>query len=139
MTHSAHPAPPEPSYAAQVLILTARILDMTPTEPLTPPALDRALRTAITAILQTLPAAVEHDAVQLATAALPPAHAGETCGEHAIRLRTKAGWKPPQDQAIVAKLHRLADADYAFSACQRAGTAHRTRDLVIHASEDGAR
>lgn len=136
MTHS--PAPPEPSYAAQIVILTARILDMTPTEPLTPPTLDEALRTAITAILQTLPTAVEHDAVQLATAALPPTHAGETCGEHAIRLRTTAGWKPPHDQ-VLDELHRLADADYTNGAGHRTGADHLTHDLVLHASEAGAR
>ncbi|MEV0090429.1 hypothetical protein [Streptomyces sp. NPDC050738] len=135
----AHRVLPGPSYAAQMLLVTARILEMTPLLPLFAPVLDEALRIAAAAILHRVPAVVEQDALRLATAALPPVHPGETCGEHAIRLRTTAGWKPPEDEAVVAELHRLADADYAANASQRANTAHRTHDLVLHAAEGGAR
>ncbi|MFD3929705.1 hypothetical protein [Streptomyces sp. NPDC058614] len=79
----------EPSYAAQILLTTAAILDMHPTAPLTPSTVDQALRVAADAIVSRLPAVVAADSSHIARQALPTS-AGITRGEYALRLRTAA-------------------------------------------------
>lgn len=79
----------EPSYAAQILRVTAALLDMDPTAPLTDWTVDNALRTGADAIVSRLPAVVAADSSRRARQALPPS-AGITCGEYALLLRDAA-------------------------------------------------
>ncbi|MCL6733316.1 hypothetical protein [Streptomyces neyagawaensis] len=80
----------QPSYAAQMLITTARLLDMAPTDPLTGPGLERAIDVAADAILRTLPNVVACDSMQRLYRALPDRPAPLTRGEYALRLRRAA-------------------------------------------------
>lgn len=79
----------QPSYGAQVLIVTARMLEMDPTEPMTGRAGHMAVNIAIDTVLKPLPQAVRDDSVDRATRALPDL-AGITRGEAALRLRKAA-------------------------------------------------
>ena len=80
----------QPSYAAQMLITTARLLEMEPTDPLTGPGLERAIDVAADAILRTLPDVVARDSMQRLYRALPDRPAPITRGEYALRLRQAA-------------------------------------------------
>jgi len=79
----------QPSYGAQVLIVTARMLEMDPTEPMTNRAGGKAMTIAIDTILKPLPRAVGDDSLTRATRALPDL-TGITRGEAALRLRKAA-------------------------------------------------
>jgi hypothetical protein len=79
-----------PSYAAQLLITTARLLEMDPTQPLTGLARERAIDIASDAILRTLPDVVARDSMQRMYRALPDTPAPITRGEYALRLRQAA-------------------------------------------------
>ena len=80
----------QPSYAAQMLITTARLLEMDPWRPLTGVDLERAIDIAGDAILRTLPDVVAADSMQRMYRALPDRPAPLTRGEYALRLRQAA-------------------------------------------------
>ncbi|MEU6070555.1 hypothetical protein ABZ864_40480 [Streptomyces sp. NPDC047082] len=84
------PALPQPSYVAQALTVTARILDMHPADRLGPTVLDDALRTGIRAITATLPSPVRTDVHRIVHASLPPASLKDTQGQYAAQLRETA-------------------------------------------------
>ncbi|MDX2698950.1 hypothetical protein [Streptomyces ipomoeae] len=80
----------QPSYAAQMLITTARLLEMDAAHPLTGPDLERAIDVAADAILRTLPNVVACDSMQRFYRALPDRPAAVTRGEYAPHLRLAA-------------------------------------------------
>ncbi|MFF9269107.1 hypothetical protein [Streptomyces rochei] len=80
----------QPSYAAQVLTVTARMLEMDPTEPMTTRAGGIAMTIAVDAILTPLPRAVSDDSMDRVTRAMPDLADGITRGEAALRLRAAA-------------------------------------------------
>ncbi|MEU8555937.1 hypothetical protein AB0C80_18375 [Streptomyces anthocyanicus] len=80
----------QPSYGAQVLIVTARMLEMDPAEPMSDRAGGLAMTIAIDAVLGTLPQVVSDDSVDRATRALPDLAGDITRGEAALRLRAAA-------------------------------------------------
>ncbi|WP_406157721.1 hypothetical protein [Streptomyces canus] len=79
----------EPTYAAQVLIVTARMLEMDPAEPMTGRAGGMAMNIATDTVLTPLPQAVRDDSIDRATRVLPDL-SGITRGEAALRLRAAA-------------------------------------------------
>ncbi|MBU5946778.1 hypothetical protein [Streptomyces sp. PAM3C] len=79
----------QPSYGAQVLIVTARMLELDAPHPVTGLARERALDIAADTILRTLPEAVARDSMDRAYRAMPPL-ADITRGEYALRLRAAA-------------------------------------------------
>lgn len=80
------PAPP-PSYAAQVLTVTARILDMHPDAIADTQLVYDAYDIATDAILTPVPPkSVVEDSAQRAENAMP-SHSGLLCGEYAAHLR----------------------------------------------------
>lgn len=79
----------QPSYAAQVLTVTARMLELDAAQPVTTLARERALDIAADTILRNLPAAVARDSMDRVYRALPPL-APITRGEDALRLRATA-------------------------------------------------
>ncbi|MFG2679209.1 hypothetical protein [Streptomyces sp. NPDC048392] len=78
----------QPSYAAQVLTVTARLTERRST-PVNPWSLHEDLLTAEAAILDPLPEAVQHIATTRARTHLPYPYAG-TGHEYATRLREAA-------------------------------------------------
>ncbi|MFE6486611.1 hypothetical protein ACFVGN_27260 [Streptomyces sp. NPDC057757] len=80
----------EPSYAAQVLNATARLLELGAPESLTVLACERALDVAADGILRTLPEVVHRDSLARAAAVLPLITEGITRGEYALQLRDAA-------------------------------------------------
>ncbi len=80
----------QPSYGAQVLIVTARMLERDPAEPMTRRAGGLAMTIAIDAVLKPLPQVVIDDSVARATRALPDLTGDITRGEAALRLRDAA-------------------------------------------------
>jgi hypothetical protein len=84
------PSPPPPSYAAQLLTVTARILELLPDAVANPRLVNAAYDIATDAILTPVPAAaVVQDSAQRAESALRP-YDGLVCGEYAARLRAAA-------------------------------------------------
>ncbi|MCX4974249.1 hypothetical protein [Streptomyces sp. NBC_00620] len=79
----------EPSYAAQILTVTAWVLEQDPARAVTETGLHRALQTAAATIVGTLPAVVAETATLRARAELPP-YTGTSRGEYALRLRAAA-------------------------------------------------
>ncbi|MEU6376785.1 hypothetical protein [Streptomyces sp. NPDC046909] len=79
----------QPSYGAQVLVVTARMLEMDSAEPMTVLARERALDIAADAILGRLPDAVSEDSLARAYRMLP-AIGRTTRGEYALHLRAAA-------------------------------------------------
>ena len=79
-----------PSYAAQMLITTARLLEMDATVTLTGPSLERAIDIAADTILRTLPDVVAEDSMSRMYRALPNRPASVTRGEYAPHLRLAA-------------------------------------------------
>ncbi|WP_151480642.1 hypothetical protein [Streptomyces albicerus] len=79
----------EPSYAAQTLIVTARLLEMDPAEPMTGLARERAIDIAADTILRTLPEVVCRDSLARLYAVMPPP-VNTTRGEYAPQLRAAA-------------------------------------------------
>ncbi|MFF9215597.1 hypothetical protein [Streptomyces viridosporus] len=79
----------EPSYGAQVLTVTARMLEVDSTQPVTELGREYALDIAADTILHTLPDAVCQDSMARAYRALPPLEP-VTRGEYALRLRAAA-------------------------------------------------
>ncbi|MBK3572619.1 hypothetical protein JHN63_02025 [Streptomyces sp. MBT65] len=79
----------QPSYAAQVLIVMARMLEMDGTQPVGPVAQRRALDIATDTVLGTLPEVVRRDSLERAHRVMPDLSAG-TRGETALRLRAAA-------------------------------------------------
>ncbi|WP_171110580.1 MULTISPECIES: hypothetical protein [unclassified Streptomyces] len=76
-----------PSYAAQVLTVTARILDMQPDTIADGRRITAAYDIATDAILTPIPPkCVVQDSAARAEAAMPP-YDGQLCGEYAARLR----------------------------------------------------
>lgn len=84
-TQQPSPTPP-PSYAAQVLTVAARILDMHPDAFANPRLISQAYAIATDAILTTPPAAVTEDSAARAEDAMP-SYDGQLCGEYAAHLR----------------------------------------------------
>ncbi|MCG0066286.1 hypothetical protein L0F81_23845 [Streptomyces tricolor] len=81
---------PEPSYAAQILTVAARVLCLgSSVAPVTPWSVHDALTTGEKAITATLPDAVRADASARARAMLPQI-ARTSCGEYAVRLADAA-------------------------------------------------
>jgi hypothetical protein len=80
----------QPSYAAQMLITTARLLEMDPTHLLNGIHLERAIDIAADAILRTLPDVVARDSMQRMYRALPDRPTPLTRGEYALHLRQAA-------------------------------------------------
>lgn len=78
----------EPSYAAQILIITARLLGEN-VDDIGRWTLDERLTTATDAICGTLPEAVRTDATTRARNALPPL-GRISCGQYAELLRRAA-------------------------------------------------
>lgn len=79
-----------PSYAAQMLITTARLLEMDPSHPLTGIDLERAIDIAADTILRTLPDVVATDSINRMYRALPDRPASVTRGAYAPHLRLAA-------------------------------------------------
>ncbi|MDT7847226.1 hypothetical protein [Streptomyces justiciae] len=79
----------QPSYGAQVLVVTARMLEMDPEQPMDNRAGGMAMTIAIDAVLKPLPQVVRDDSIARATRALPDL-TGITRGEAALRLRAAA-------------------------------------------------
>jgi hypothetical protein len=79
----------QPSYAAQVLIVTARMLEMDPAEPMTGRAGAMAMNIATDTVLTPLPQVVRADSITRARRVLPDLSA-ITRGEAALRLRAAA-------------------------------------------------
>lgn len=79
----------QPSYGAQVLVVTARMLEMDAAEPMTRLAYERALDIAADAVVGQLPEAVSEDTLDRVYRVRPPIHA-VTRGEYALRLRAAA-------------------------------------------------
>ncbi|MFE9935877.1 hypothetical protein [Streptomyces hirsutus] len=79
----------QPSYGAQALIVTARMLELDSTEPVTRLACERALDIAADTILRNLPDVVCSDSMDRVYRALPPL-TQITRGEYALRLRAAA-------------------------------------------------
>lgn len=79
----------QPSYGAQVLIVTARMLEMDPAEPMSTRAGGTAMTIAIDTVLKPLPQFVRDDSIDRATRSLPDL-TGITRGEAALRLRKAA-------------------------------------------------
>lgn len=89
----------QPSYAARLLVFTARLLERDPAEPMTNRAGGLAMTMAIDAVLGRLPQAVRDDSVARATGAMPDLSGDITRGEAALRLRATAknlGMSPPR-------------------------------------------
>lgn len=80
-----------PSYTAQVLLVAARLLRVTPTAELTPSGLTYAMTIATDSVLGTLPEVVAEATITAVAEVLPEARPGETRGEYAIRLHDEAG------------------------------------------------
>ena len=80
----------QPSYGAQVLIVTARMLEMDARQPMKAGSREQALDIAIDSILSTLPDPVAKDSVARMYHALPPLAPQGTRGEYALRLRAAA-------------------------------------------------
>ncbi|MBZ6258837.1 hypothetical protein KVH22_25310 [Streptomyces olivaceus] len=80
----------QPSYASQVLTVTARLTERRALTPVTARSLHEDLQTAEATILGTLPESVQHIASTRARTHLPYPYAG-TAHEYAARLRTAAG------------------------------------------------
>jgi hypothetical protein len=79
----------DPPYAAQILTVTACLLELSPSETLAPPTLDGALLTAAAGVIGDLPAVVVEGATLRARAHLP-LYADITHGEYALLLRAAA-------------------------------------------------
>ncbi|RSR98045.1 hypothetical protein EF913_28355 [Streptomyces sp. WAC04189] len=80
----------QPSYAAQVLIVFARMLELDAAETATWTARRRAWEIATDAVLRELPEVVSCDSIQRAQGALPDLTGNITRGEAALRLRAAA-------------------------------------------------
>ncbi|GAQ64076.1 hypothetical protein [Streptomyces scabiei] len=80
----------QPSYAAQMLITTARLLEMDSGHPLTGVDLERAIDIAADTILRTLPDVVAEDSIGRMYRALPDRPASVTRGAYAPHLRLAA-------------------------------------------------
>ncbi len=79
----------QPSYAAQVLIVMARMLEMDGTQLMSPVARRCALDIATDTVLGTLPEVVLRDSLERAHRVMPDLSDG-TRGEAALRLRAAA-------------------------------------------------
>ncbi|MEI5522514.1 hypothetical protein WB388_18085 [Streptomyces brasiliscabiei] len=79
-----------PSYAAQMLITTARLLEMDAAVALDGPSLERAIDIAADTILRTLPDVVAEDSIGRMYRVLPDRPASVTRGEYALLLRRAA-------------------------------------------------
>lgn len=80
----------EPSYAAQTLIVTARVLEMDATRPMTARAREHAIDIAADTILSKLPDPVCKDSIARLYRVLPALAPPATRGEYALRLRAAA-------------------------------------------------
>jgi len=79
----------QPSYAAQALVVTARMLEMDAGQPMTGRSRERAIDIAADVIMSTLPDGVARDSMARLYRVLPPL-ADITRGEYALRLRSAA-------------------------------------------------
>lgn len=78
----------QPSYAAQTLLVTARMLELDADQPMTGLAREGAIDVAADTILSRLPDVVCQDSLARAYDAMPPLTA--TRGEYALQLRDAA-------------------------------------------------
>ncbi|MFE6903812.1 hypothetical protein ACFVFJ_44525 [Streptomyces sp. NPDC057717] len=79
----------EPSYAAQTLIVTARMLELDAAQPVTGTARENAFDIAIATILTPLPEVVHNESRDRAREAFPPL-TPISRGEYALQLRDAA-------------------------------------------------
>lgn len=79
----------QPSYAAQTLLVTARVLEMDAAQPITGCAREHAIDTATESILGHLPDVIASESTAKLYAALPPL-APISRGEYALRIRAAA-------------------------------------------------
>ncbi|MGW5736989.1 MULTISPECIES: hypothetical protein [Streptomyces] len=77
-----------PSYAAQILIITAHLLGES-VDPVTTWIVGELFNTATDAVCGTLPPAVRDNAATIARTALPPTRRN-SCGQYAASLRDLA-------------------------------------------------
>ncbi|TLQ45775.1 hypothetical protein [Streptomyces marianii] len=81
----------QPSYAAQTLLVTARMLELDADQPMTQTAREQALDIGADTILSRLPDAVHEDSLARAYKALPAVPSlSITRGEFALRVRKAA-------------------------------------------------
>jgi hypothetical protein len=80
----------QPSYAAQVLITLARVLEMDGSHEMTGLVRERAVDIAADTILRTLPDAVTQESLARAYAAMPALTLDATRGQYALLIRTAA-------------------------------------------------
>lgn len=85
-----HTPEPPPSFAAQILTVAARILDMRPEAPVDRTAARDALGIATHAVTGTAPKQVREDSAWRALQAMPAADGPGTCHWYADRLRATA-------------------------------------------------
>lgn len=81
----------EPSYAAQVLITFARVLEIDAREEMTGLVRERGIDIAADTILRTLPDVVARESVARAYAVMPALTMDATRGQYALLVRTAAG------------------------------------------------
>jgi hypothetical protein len=85
------PATPQPTYAAQILIAAAALLDQErPAAILTDPKWRGTYAHAVAAVVSNLPTPVADNAAAIAWQALPNGAAGNTYGEQAGIIRAMA-------------------------------------------------
>lgn len=80
----------QPSYAAQVLITLARVLEFDHSHAMTGLVRERAADIAADTILRTLPDVVARESLARAYAAMPPLALDVTRGQYALLVRTAA-------------------------------------------------
>lgn len=80
----------QPSYATQVLLVLATLLELDGRQPMSGLARERAMDIAATTILSPLPEVVCRDSLSRAYRALPDTPDPLTRGEYALRLRATA-------------------------------------------------
>ncbi|MFM9542299.1 hypothetical protein [Streptomyces turgidiscabies] len=80
----------QPSYAAQVLITLARVLELHPAHEMTGLVRERAVDIAADTILRTLPDVVARDSLARAYSAMPALTLDASRGQYALLVRTAA-------------------------------------------------
>lgn len=80
----------QPTYAAQVLITLARVLELDASHPMTGLVRERGFDIAADTILRTLPEAVAYDSYTRAFDAMPALTLTATRGQYALLVRAAA-------------------------------------------------
>lgn len=126
----------QPSYAAQVLVTFARLLELDAREEMTGLVRERGIDIAADTILRELPNVVCRESLTRAYAVMPALTLHATRGQYALLVRTAArelgmtSEQQPTEAERVAALHREAAADraaYQTTRQQGAATGNLTR------------